>query len=116
MNLGQILHFLYTKLYQKNTVSATVLTMGGAQVQSLTPTPLKHFGPLKGGGGGWDQKSTPFFEPPWYPSNISQVVQIAVYSIGYRAGKSSAKRALGPTVSWRCEKFRPTPTVTPCWG
>ena len=25
---------------------------GGAQVQSLTPTPLKHFGPLKGGGGG----------------------------------------------------------------
>ena len=27
--------------------------MGGAQVQSLTPTPRKHFGPLKGGGGGW---------------------------------------------------------------
>ena len=29
--------------------------MGGAQVQSLTPKPLKHFGPLKGGvgeGGG----------------------------------------------------------------
>ena len=24
---------------------------GGAQVQSLTPTPPKHFGPLKGGGG-----------------------------------------------------------------
>ena len=26
--------------------------MGGAQVQSLNPTPRKHFGPLKGGGGG----------------------------------------------------------------
>ena len=26
--------------------------MGGAQVQSLTPAPLKHFGPLK--GRGWD--------------------------------------------------------------
>ena len=32
--------------------------MGGAQVQSLTPTPPEHFGPLKrGGGGGWDQKT-----------------------------------------------------------
>ena len=33
--------------------------MGGAGVQSLTLTPPKHFGPLKGGlggGGGWDQK------------------------------------------------------------
>ena len=28
--------------------------MGGAHVQSLTSTPLKIFGPLKGGGGGWD--------------------------------------------------------------
>ena len=27
--------------------------VGGAQVQSLTPTPLKHFGPLKRGGGVW---------------------------------------------------------------
>ena len=45
--------------------------MGAAQVQSLTPTPLKHFGPLKeGGGGGWDQKNMPFFEPPRYPGNI----------------------------------------------
>ena len=26
--------------------------MGGAQVQSLTRTPPKHFGPLKGGGVG----------------------------------------------------------------
>ena len=35
-------------------------SMGAAQVQSLTPTPLKHFGPLKGGvGGGWDQKPPP---------------------------------------------------------
>ena len=25
--------------------------MGGAQVQSLTPTSLEHFGPLRGGGG-----------------------------------------------------------------
>ena len=32
-------------------------TMGGAQVHPLTPTPPKHFGPLKGGGGGWDQKT-----------------------------------------------------------
>ena len=33
-----------------------VHTMGAAQVQSLTPTPLKHFGPLNRGvgwGGGW---------------------------------------------------------------
>ena len=28
------------------------VSLGGAQVQSLTPTPLKHFGPLKGRGGG----------------------------------------------------------------
>ena len=27
--------------------------MGAAQMQSLTPTPLKHFGHLSGGGGGW---------------------------------------------------------------
>ena len=27
------------------------LYMGGAQVQSLTPTPPKHFSPLKGRGG-----------------------------------------------------------------
>ena len=59
--------------------------MGGAKVQSLTPTPLQRFGPLKGGGGGLGPKNTPFFEPPWYPSNISKVVQIAVYSISYRA-------------------------------
>ena len=26
--------------------------MGGAQVQPLTPTPLRDFGPLKGGWGG----------------------------------------------------------------
>ena len=45
--------------------------MGGAQVQSLTLTPLKHFGPLKGGGGrGGGPKITPFFEPPWCPGNI----------------------------------------------
>ena len=30
----------------------TIAVMGGARVQSLTPTPLTHFGPLKGGGGG----------------------------------------------------------------
>ena len=29
--------------------------MGGTQVQSLTPTPPKHFGLLKGGGGGGHQ-------------------------------------------------------------
>ena len=28
-----------------------LVPMGGAQVQSLTPTPPIHFGPLKGGGG-----------------------------------------------------------------
>ena len=26
--------------------------MGGVEGQSLSPTPLKHFGPLKGRGGG----------------------------------------------------------------
>ena len=34
-------------------------------MQSLTPTPLKHLGPLKGG-----PKTSPFSEPPWCPSNI----------------------------------------------
>ena len=38
--------------------------IGGAQVQSLTPIPLKHLGPLKGGwwwwGGGAGTKSHPF--------------------------------------------------------
>ena len=34
-------------------------TMGGAQVQSLTPAPLKHFGPLKGGWGGGLGPKTP---------------------------------------------------------
>ena len=30
------------------------MTMGGTQVHSLTPTPRKHFGPLKGvRGWGW---------------------------------------------------------------
>ena len=32
--------------------STKEMPMGGAQVQSLTPTPPKHFGPLKGGRGG----------------------------------------------------------------
>ena len=45
--------------------------MGGAQVLSLTPTTLEHFGPLKGGGGGaLGPKITPFFEPRWCPNNI----------------------------------------------
>ena len=43
--------------------------MGGAQVQSLTPTPLKHFGPLKGVVGAGTKKD-PFFEPPWYLGSI----------------------------------------------
>ena len=34
------------------------IAIGSVQVQSLTLTPLKHFGPFKGeGGGGCDQKS-----------------------------------------------------------
>ena len=45
-----------------------------AHVQSLTLTPLKHFGPLKGGWvGGWvglQPKNTQFFEPPWCQGNI----------------------------------------------
>ena len=32
--------------------------MGGAQVQSLTPTTPKHVGPLKGGGRGAGTKNT----------------------------------------------------------
>ena len=32
--------------------------MGGAQVQPLTPTPLKHFGLLRGGGGAWGSQVT----------------------------------------------------------
>ena len=42
----------------RNTWSAPMYPgMGEAQVQSLTLTPLEHFGPLKGGGGlGRDQK------------------------------------------------------------
>ena len=44
--------------------------MGGAQVYSLTPTLRKHFGPLKGGGGGLGPKLTSFFEALWCPSNI----------------------------------------------
>ena len=48
--------------------------MGGTQVQSLTPTPLKHpFGPLQGGawvGGGHRPKTTPFSELPWCPGSI----------------------------------------------
>ena len=47
----------------------------GCQVLSLTPTALKHFGPLKGwvgwgGGGGLGPKINPVFEPPWCRSNI----------------------------------------------
>ena len=46
---------------------------GGAQVQSLTPTPPKHFGPLKGGGGmggAGTKKNTPLFEALWCLGNI----------------------------------------------
>ena len=32
--------------------------MGGAQVQFMTPTPPKHFDPLKGGRGGAGTKNT----------------------------------------------------------
>ena len=31
-------------------------TIGGAQAQSMTPAPPKHFGPLMRVGGCWDQK------------------------------------------------------------
>ena len=69
-------------------------------------TPLKHFGLLKGGGA----KKNPFFELPWYPSNSSEV-----YGIGYKAGKPSAKRALGPTVSWPATSCTPhQPRVKDC--
>ena len=46
----------------------------------------------------------------------SQVFHIAVYSISYGAGKPSAKRVLGPTISQPSNKFRPTPTATSCRG
>ena len=35
-----------------------IKAMGGAQVQSLTPTPPKHSDPLKGGGGVAGTKNT----------------------------------------------------------
>ena len=43
--------------------------MEGAQVQPLTPTPVKHFGPLNAGGGGGLLGSKAAAEhPPWaYP-------------------------------------------------
>ena len=62
-------------LCSQSLVAGTSGPMGGAQVQSLTPTSLKHFGPLKGWGVGWGvgglgPKNTPFFEPPRCPGNI----------------------------------------------
>ena len=44
----EILATLHTRLIRRPTHNC----MGGAQVQSLNPTPLKHFGPLKGGDEG----------------------------------------------------------------
>ena len=47
-------------------VQGSVCAMGGAQVQPLTPTPLKHFAPLKGGlgaGRGGGVPGTPTYIP-----------------------------------------------------
>ena len=50
---------------------------GGAQVQPLTPTPTKHFGPLKGvGGGGWDTNRYLVPPPGGYPQPPSVTPQL----------------------------------------
>ena len=47
---------------------------------------------------------------------LGQEVQIAIYGMGYKAGKISPKWALRETVLWPSYKFRPTPTATLCRG
>ena len=75
-------------------------TMGGAQVHPLTPTPPKHFGPLKGGGGGLGPKNTSFFEPPRYPGNIHTHAPRAATSRSTHT-KSNLALRLHPRALWR---------------
>ena len=43
---------------------------------------------------------------------LREVIQIVVYNIVTREGKTSAKRALSLIVSWPGDRFHPTPTAT----
>ena len=48
---------------QRQGRKVTAGAMGGAQVQSLTPTPPKHFRPVKGGGGAGTKNTNRYLVP-----------------------------------------------------
>ena len=79
--------------------SAVLYAIGGAQVQSLTPTPSQHFGPLKGGGG-----DTPFFEPPWCLGNIHTHADRAATSRSTHAKSNLANHLIMISTNVVCHK------------